>query len=237
MARKIVLWTEAVAAQHAAQGGWSRRNDESAMVYVSSDPKKPGTDLGKFGVVWAIATVDDSKPPGEQLLFDAMMRGENPGAAFLPVNEAGHVGLQLMNRPQAKDLAAYNAVYPQLDPANLGRESWEIPRGFGEKGETWEVTTDREVLEETGRRVKKRKLMYAGCDNTASVAHPTFMSTGTVSEEVEPIADDKLEQITVKLTFFSREQRAKLIKEGKLYCHFTLSAIGAFGDLNPGVLK
>jgi ADP-ribose pyrophosphatase YjhB (NUDIX family) len=239
MTRRIVLFTAEKASELRLRhgGGWFRRNDSTGMVFVSSDPKKPGTDLGKFGVVWSVATIDDEKPVGQQFLFDQMLRGEIPGAVFLPINADGHVGLQKMPRPQVKDLAAYNAGYPHLDTNNLGRESWEVPRGFGEKGETWENTTDREVAEETGRLIAKKEFLGAGSDNTALSVHPTFFSYGTVSTEAKDFAGDPFEPILKKLTFFSRAERVKLMDEGTLYCDMTLSAIGRVHERYPDLLK
>jgi ADP-ribose pyrophosphatase YjhB (NUDIX family) len=174
---------------------------------------------------------------GERPLYDTVLRAERGGGVFVPVDGAGRVGLLRIWRPQARDREGYLASFPRIDLAKLGRISYEVPRGYGERGEPDERTAAREAEEETGGRVVDSHPLGAVCDNTAFCPHVCAVMWGRVEVAAGARAADPGEGIAEGLSFFTRPELAALQREGKLYDGFTLSALAMLWLRHPELLE
>lgn len=210
-----------------------RRFDASAMAAAG---KKPGWARGEGANVFANASpaidthvihvmvCDDDK-----VLYDQIIRCERGGGVFLPLDQAGRVGLVKQWRPQTRDMKDWQATYPNIYPGKLGRESWELPRGFAKVGESGAETAVREAQEETQSSVTSARKLGDVCDNTAFSPHLTGVQIGSVDPTKKP-ADkpDPNEKLLAPLTFFTPKELKELMRAGQLYDGYTLSALGLY---------
>lgn len=199
--------------------GWER--GEGNLIVVQ---KKLGVSV--FHVMW---TDENGK-----VLYDQILRAEAGGGVFLPVDAQGRIGLQKQWRPQTMDQEKYAKKFPEVDFSELGRESYELPRGFANLGEGGAKAARREAREETQSQIITSEDLGMVCDNTAFSPHLTFVAWGELDPSRKP-ADrpDPNEKLLKGVQFFSRRDLARLQREGKLYCAYTLSAIMAFYFQNP----
>lgn len=199
--------------------GWERGEDNLIVVQ-----KKLGVYV--YHVMW---TDENGKA-----LYDQILRAESGGGVFLPVDESGRIGLVKQWRPQARDQREYAKKFPEIDFHELGRESYELPRGFANTGESGARAARREAREETQSQVVSSEDLGVVCDNTAFSPHMTFVAWGVLDPSRKPAdKSDPNEKLLKGLQFFSRQSLAGLQREGKLYCAYSLSAILAFYLQNP----
>lgn len=200
-----------------AQMGWHRGN---AGIVISQ--KKLGVEV--IHVQWLEDA--DARPVCK---YDQILRAERPGILFLPVDRQNRIGLQKMFRPQVIDAEKYLREFPQIDLRNLGRHSYEVPRGFGKPNESAEQAAIREAESETGSRLIGYHPLPPICDNTAFSPHLTNVGWGEIDlTQPSGVPEDPLEIILSKVHFFSLEELPKLQAEGLLYCGYTLTVIGSF---------
>lgn len=206
----------------------------------SNQSKTPGWERGegdlivaqkKLGVyVFHVMWTDENG----KVLYDQILRAELGGGVFLPVDAQGRIGLQKQMRPQTRDQEKYAKKFPKVDFSELGRESYELPRGFANVGESGARAARREAREETQSQIVTSEDLGMVCDNTVFSPHFTCVAWGELDPSRKP-ADrpDPNEKLLKGLQFFSRRDLARLQREGKLYCAYTLSAIMAFYLQNP----
>ena len=111
----------------------------------------------------------------------------------------------------------------------MGRESYELPRGFVEVGESAKDASTREAEEETGSKVLSSDFLVELNDNTTFSPHMTLVNWGRIDLSRKSSAkQDPNEKILSKLEFFTLGQMKDLMDQGKLYCSYTLGAIAAY---------
>jgi hypothetical protein len=216
----LFAFDEGVALHIGATPGWKR----GAGSVVIEQPK--------IGVVvrwvhWAA---------GGQYKYDQVLRAEKPGALFLPVAD-GKMGLIKQWRPQAADMDVYERQFPDFDLANLGRESWEAPRGFRIPGQTAEQTAKIEAEKETGGRLLYQQGLHPGCDNTTFSPHFTYMSFGSIDLSKPTKQGDPLEIILSKVTWYTLADLNDLEAAGTYYCNYTAAAIERLLRRYPGTVR
>ncbi len=207
--------------------------------------KRPGWELfelegviaqKKLGVVVRQVMWEDEKG---NIAYDQILRAEKGGGMFVPVDESGRVGLMKYWRPQTTDQKAWSENFPNFDVESLGRESWELPRGFAKVEKEQEGdTADIEAEEETQSKVVSSESFVFVCDNTAVSPHLTQIKLGVIDTSISSgRKPDPNEGILSKLTFFSLAELKNLQDEGLLYCAYTLSVIGVLAIQKPDLLK
>lgn len=213
----------------------SNRLEAFSAEIFSQTGKTPGWERGednliiaqrKLGVyVYHVMWIDENG----KVLYDQILRAESGGGVFLPLDESGRIGLIKQWRPQTRDPEKYAKRFPEIDFSELGRESWEVPRGFANTGESGARAARREAREETQSQIVTSEDLGIVCDNTAFSPHFTFLAWGELDPSRKP-ADkpDPNEKLLKGLQFFSRRELAGLQRSGKLYCQFTLSILMAF---------
>lgn len=174
---------------------------------------------------------------GDKPLYDFVLRAERGGGIFVPVDEWGRIGLQEMWRPQVRDQERYAEAFPAFNPGMLGRVSYEVPRGFGEAGETVSDAAVREAQEETHGRVSEVHGLGPICDNTALSPHLADAVWGRLDLPADGWSSDSKEGIVGRIRFFTREELAVLQSEGKLYDGFTLAALALLWIRYPELWK
>lgn len=107
---------------------------------------------------------------------------------------------------------------------------WEIPRGYGEIGETPISCAVREVYEETGYRIELDQLQYIGKVKPNSSILQSEVTLFQASLPDTDIADSTLDQEEgiQKVKSFSFDEIRFAIERGELTDGFTLSALGCF---------
>lgn len=171
-----------------------------------------------------------------RVLYDQVLFAERGGGVFVPVDGQGRIGLQRMWRPQARDQERYAAAFPDVDPSQLGRVSYEVPRGFGERGETGKGAAVREAEEETRGRASEPEPLGPICNNTAFCPHSATAVWGRIDLAEAGPAEDAREAILAGLSFFSRRGLLELQREGQLYDGFTLAALALLWMQRPELL-
>lgn len=176
-----------------------------------------------------------------KILYDQILRAEKGGGVFLPVDETGRVGLQKMFRPQTTNQKKWAEDFPNIKVEELGRESYEVPRGFAKALELGHAAAVREAEQETNSMVVDSMPLGMVCDNTALSPHMTSLAIGKLDRSRRPNEEgdiyDELEDILKPIQFFTLEETGRLITEGKLYCAYTLSAIGMVMITHPNLLR
>ncbi len=150
-------------------------------------------------------------------LYDQPLLIEPIGTiGFLLDPQTKKIGLVSAQRPLVRDEAAYVSMLPDVDPANLGCVVWEVPRGLPIKGESQEETVDREVSEESGGRVRRKRKLELRV-NLNSTYFPQCVPIWIVEVDMsQPSAKtDPLEGIIGKAEFFSLEEFALLRTRGE----------------------
>lgn len=210
----------------------------AAQGKVAGWQRGEGSDIvanRKFGVeVVHVMWVDEK----DNILYDQILRAEPGGGVFLPVDERGRIGLQQQWRPQTNDQKEWSKRFPSMDLREIGRVSYELPRGAAKVGESGESAARREAQEETQSQVTSSRRLGLVCDNTAFSPHFTFVAWGKIDPSRKP-ADkpDPNEKILKGLEFFSRPELARLQREGKLYDAYTLSALAALYLQHPDLFE
>ncbi len=171
-------------------------------------------------------------------LYDQILRMEAGGGLFLPVKIAGgevYFGLQNASRPQARSMKEYKELFARgelrkIIDTLLGRECWEAPRGFAKSvTESGKDAALREAREETQSMVVSAMSLGEVCDNTAFVSHLTEIQCGLIDSSRKPAdKEDPNEKLLSKVRWFTQSELITLMNEGKLYCGFTLAAIGMY---------
>lgn len=191
---------------------------------IISAPERVGCE-----VLWVVWEQDST------FLYDQIIRVERPGVVFLPIHEK-KVGLMQVFRPQARNQKKLAKDFPNIDVTDLGKTSWEIPRGFGKMNESSTKTMEREVQEETGGRVFDCKWHPATCDNTTMSPHMTKLIVGQIDLSAPNPENDPFEPILAQLSWFSRFDLQGMRQDGELYCGYTLSAIASVLLDDPSAL-
>ena len=193
--------------------GWTRRGDSQVIA---------NEKLGAYvlHVMWC---------DGDTILWDQILRAERGGGVFLPVDKDGKIGLQKQFRPQTRDMKAWQENFPKMDVSSLGRESWEIPRGFAKAGESTKEAALREAQEETQSVVVSASNLGDVCDNTAFSPHLTGMQIGTIDMTRKPADQpDPNEKLLAPVTFFTLAELKQMVARGEIYDGYTLSALGLY---------
>lgn len=213
MPRNVQLCVPAALLAAGKKPGWVRR--DSAEVLAND---------GLGSKILHVVICDDDK-----ILWDQPLRCEVGGGVFMPVDPSGRIGLLKQWRPQTKDQAAWKAEYPNIDVSKLGRESWELPRGFAKLGESGATAAAREAQEETQSAVLSSVSLGETCDNTALSPHMTAIQLGVVDPTKKP-ADkpDPNEKMLAPLTFFTLKEVKQMVARGEIYDAYTLSALGLY---------
>ncbi|MFA6259365.1 MAG: hypothetical protein WCX29_02030 [Candidatus Peribacteraceae bacterium] len=217
--QRLFCFDEDVALQLGVSPGWSRGGNG-----IIEQPKLGVT------VRWVCWMADG------QFRYDQILRAEKPGAVFLLV--ADHkVGLIKQYRPQARDMDRYEQLFPNFVLGNIGRESWEAPRGFRIPGTSAAQTARIEAEAETGGRLVSQQGLHACCDNTAFSPHLTYLSFGEIDLSRRVRDEDPLEQIIEKLKWFSLSELNGLEEDGTYYCGYTATCIERVLRRYPGILR
>ena len=216
----LFAFDEGVALQLNASPGW-RRGAGDILI------EQPTLGVVVRWVYWASSGA---------FRYDQILRAEKLGAVFLPVMD-GKVGLLKLWRPQARDQDAYEKQFPQFDLADVGRESWEAPRGFRVPGTSIEQTARFEAEAETGGRLVYQQGLRPGCDNTAFSPHLTHLSFGAIDLSRRVQEADPLEAILGRLTFYSLAELTDLENAGLYYCNYTATVIERILRRHPGFLR
>ncbi|MCX6714652.1 MAG: NUDIX hydrolase [Candidatus Uhrbacteria bacterium] len=213
MPRNVKRFDAAAMAAAGKKPGWKRR--EGAEVITNDQ-------LGAT-VLHVVVCNDDA------ILWDQILRCEIGGGVFLPVDDQQRIGLQKQWRPQTKDQAAWKAEYPNIDVSKLGRDSWEIPRGFAKVGETGADAAVREAQEETESVVVASTVLGDVCDNTALSPHMTAIQIGKIDPSKKPKdKPDVNEKMLAPLTFFTLKEIKQMVARGEIYDAYTLAALGLY---------
>ncbi|GEM_PF-6378071 len=157
-------------------------------------------------------------------------RFEGAGGAFLPIKD-GKIGLQRRERMQTRDMGEYLAAFPyeiRAMIATLGRDSYEVPRGYGDFGEDGGQTAVREASEETGCRVMTTHALEDMCANTSQEPHMISLHCGILGASFATEDPDRAVNILPEVEYFDLKGLARLRREGLLYCGITLSTIAAY---------
>lgn len=186
----------------------------------------------QFCSIQAVVICKDDGTP----LYDQVVVVEPVGAVTIPVNLEGKIGLQTVFRPVilAEGIDPYVAPGNlAINPSDLGRVSIEVPRGFPIKGEKPGETAFREASEELQKLVISAKQIGEVNPNTAYFVHSTPVFLVEVdSTRLTDIPPDVNEKI-FKVDWFSREEVEALVREGKIFCGFTLAVLNlAFQQFN-----
>jgi ADP-ribose pyrophosphatase YjhB (NUDIX family) len=215
MARKLALVDVARMSEAGKKPGWTSR--PGAQVIANENPS---IDTRVLHVMWC---------DGDNVLYDQILRCERGGGVFLPVDQNGKVGLLKQWRPQTTDMKAWQASYPNMDVSLLGRESWELPRGFAKTGETTADTAVREAQEETQSVVTSANNLGDVCDNTAFSPHLTGIQIGSIDMSKKPTdKPDPNEKLLAPVTFFTLLELKQMVARGEIYDGYTLAALGLY---------
>ncbi len=172
-------------------------------------------------------------------LYDQPLIVEPSGALCLPIDRVtGRIGLVQAQRPLARDLSAYNAKVPDLDPGNLGVLTWECPRGLPKIGQTERQAAADEGEEETGGRVLSVESLLI----RASLNSTYFPQTiGCYVLEVDmsrpALTVDPNEGIVGKATFFSLREFVALQEAGDCFDVAAGYIVSYLMIRRPGLLK
>lgn len=172
-------------------------------------------------IIHVVILSDEGQPLWDQWLFF-----EGVGAITLPVNKKGEIGLVQVARPLLRDMAGY--VYRGADLSELGKYSWELPRGMPYKDERPEQTAAREGGEELGSPVKVSRRLGNVSPNTKyfPVQQPLFLAE--IDEEYQgPMPADVNEKI-LRVEWTSRHRIDEMIDQGLIFCGFTLSGLALY---------
>ncbi len=210
----LVRFQEGVLEGAGKKPGW-KPGDDPAVVFGNPN----------FSLAIHVIVMSDSGQP----MYDQMIRAEQGGGVFLPVDKRGRIYLQQMVRYQTKDPDAWSKVWPNVNVTELGRMSYEIPRGFPKFGEAAADTATRQAREESGQAIQSAEVLGSVCDNTAMSPHMTAVQVGTLDMKQRATdGTDPNEPILKKIKPYSRREIRKLIEDGLLYDNYTLGAIGLY---------
>lgn len=173
---------------------------------------------------------ESTEDGGFKPLYVHPYRFEGAGGIFLPICD-GKIGLQSRFRMQTRSMVEYLQKFPHDVPALvglLGRESFEVPRGYGDLGQNGAQTSVREAAEETGSRILTVRDLGEACDNTGQSAHLVTVRCGILGEQIASADPDPHVRVLPRVEYFGMAGLAHLRKEGLLYCGLTLSAIAAY---------
>ncbi len=108
----------------------------------------------------------------------------------------------------------------------LGREVWEIPRGYAKAGEAGTDAAVREAQEEMGTAVRVVGSLGQVCDNTGQSVHLVDLMAAVVdpSRTLPPDMTDPNEAI-LRVQYFTQAQADELEERGAFYDGFTLAAL------------
>lgn len=214
MPRNLQRYDQAAMDAAGKKAGWTRRDDSQVIAN-----ENPNIDTR----VMHVMVCDDGKP-----LYDQIIRTERGGGVFLPIDQEGRIGLQKQWRPQTKDMAAWQASYPNFDISELGRDSWEVPRGFAQVGESGADNARREAQEETQSVVVAAYKIGDACDNTAFSPHLTSIQAGSIDLTRKPADKPDPNEKLTKVQFFTLKEIKSKVVSGELYDAYTLSAIALY---------
>ena len=226
MAMQLVPFNESLMREQGKEPGWTVHGGESNVVI-----EQPKLGVVVERVMWM---------NGNEVAYDQILRAEKGGGVSLPVDEQGRVGLVKYWRPQTTDQNAWAESFPHFNVEELGRESYELPRGFAKMGKDTDGidTADVEAEEETGSKVTSSEHLAYVCDNTASSPHMTQVKLMTIDTTVPSGRNpDPNEGILSKLEYFSLVELNDLEDRGLLYCCYTNTAISILMRRYPGLLK
>lgn len=226
MARHLKRFDAVAMNKAGKKPGWKRSGDEARAEGWKGDDaqvianENPNIDTRVLHVMWC---------DGDNILYDQILRCERGGGVFLPIDKDRKIGLLKQWRPQTPDMNAWQASYPDIDVGTLGRESWELPRGFAKAGESTADTAKREAQEETQSVVVSASNLGDVCDNTAFSPHLTGVQIGTIDLSKKPTdKPDPNEKLLAPVTFFTIEELKTMVGRGEIYDGYTLAALGLY---------
>lgn len=179
-------------------------------------------------VVHVVVCKDDGSP-----IYDQFVHWEAGGAVTLPVNQKGEIGLVEVDRPILRSpmdyqLVGRDAAFDRRWAENLGRKSWEAPRGMARKNEKPGQTAVREGEEEIGSAV--RRVIYLGpqADNTTfkpMAVHGYLAEVdATKASSLPPDVNEKIFQVQ----WHPWQEVMRMLTKGAdcpILCDFTKSAL------------
>jgi hypothetical protein len=182
-----------------------------------------------------VVIYDDSDQP----MYDQILIGEKGGVVFLPYDPQGRVGLLKIFRPVTKDQALWREQFPDIRIEDLGRESWEIPRGMAKLEErNAKDSVTREAEEETSGCISKLVELGHNCVSTTFMPNLTHIYMGQVDlSRKSSFTPDPHDGLLSKLHFFTQAELAEMVRTEKLFCAFTFAALAMTQLLHPGLLK
>lgn len=143
----------------------------------------------------------------------------NPNYPFLHMKKRGAVVVPYDNKE--------NIYLLKKNRKNIGTY-YEVPRGFVESEESFQVGALRELLEETGMESKKVSELGHIQPDTGVMANDVKMYAVLVEEKESFNHYDKYDNETSKVTKIPLNDIFKLLNEGKIICSYTLSSLLAF---------
>ncbi|MBI1969284.1 NUDIX domain-containing protein [Candidatus Woesearchaeota archaeon] len=184
----------------------------------------------------AVVMTEDGKP-----LWDQYAIWEMPGAITVPYHteEGYHIGMIEVARPIVGPVNFHSraAFREWLDnPDKRGYTmSWEVPRGFGLKGEKPRETALREFRQELGSRTRGLVLDVEELGETnPNTAFYSNRGIDTLAVLVDParveeigVAPDVNEKIA-KATYLPFAEVRDLVTNGTVFCGLSKAALGAF---------
>jgi hypothetical protein len=171
-------------------------------------------------VVHVVICKDDGTP-----MWDQIEHVEHvSGAATLPVDSRGRIGLQLQERPvqraamPERKLLGRDPAYDEAFLANLGgMKVMQCPRGMAKKGEKpWE-TAARETREEQGRVIRRLASCGLIWDNTAFKPVPAYGFIAKIDESVPPANDPDFNEGILKVEWYELRDVLRMATTGKPY--------------------
>jgi 8-oxo-dGTP pyrophosphatase MutT (NUDIX family) len=173
-------------------------------------------------IVHGVVCRDDGQP-----LYDLPLWADPPnGAVVVPVAPDGSLLFVELWRPSLP-VPVEGAPYPPGDLAVQGTRSLELPRGFPLPGETPEQAGMREAQEETGLVACSAEAIGWINPNTTFCLYPIRVIAVRMSDEVGA-ATVELTEGPVRTVRLDRDEARAAVREGRIFCGFTLGALAHF---------
>lgn len=176
----------------------------------------------RFGSIFHVAICDEAGKP----IYDQPIWSEPIGAVIVPVDENSNIAFIENYRAISPSDGKCGSHPPSAsDLAQRGKFSLELPRGFGDPGESSEETARRETQEETGCKVTD--IIYLGQSNSNTTFFinnsPVWLAYVTRSHEAQD-KPDKYENIR-NVRFMELQEAIRCVRLGDIICGVTKSAL------------
>ena len=190
---------------------------------MAGPPFRPVAALHARGVlgrvVHAVVCEDAGRP-----LYDLPVWQESGGAVIVPVRPDGALGFVRAERPVP--MAPEHAVpyAEELRWEACGTRALELPRGFGEPGESAEQAARREAEEELSMRVQRIEALGHCNPNTTFFVHAVPVFRAHVSG-VLARADSDPRECIAGVEFLTLDEALRAVARGDILCGFTQAAL------------